>query len=198
MATPRSGPDGASSSRTSTSDFGMIACSTVSVDSWDTIQTQKWAQNALARSPPKGLSGGLEMPDALKTAPTGPLPAFVRKLYSPCVRCVIDPGPDARPGCLNAMATLNSSPPPLLSPEAFGYWRSFSRNILDFLETRGTEVQLPNLPSIRCWFVALDDGTRLHVYAETIVPGNSSCDQCRIIGTSFPHLHSFLRPKPIS
>ena len=75
---------------------------------------------------------------------------------------------------------------PLLSPEAFGFNQSFSVNIKDFLASSGVAVPLPNLPHIECWFIPLNDGAHLHVYAEQINTQNASCDQCRIIGTFQP------------
>ena len=84
----------------------------------------------------------------------------------------------------------------LLSPEAFGYYESFSRNISNFLATRGQEVQLSELPKIKCWLVPLSDGAHLHIYAEQIYEGNSSCDQCRIIGTQHLKISIFSPPFP--
>ena len=87
-----------------------------------------------------------------------------------------------------AQAKIASGPKPLLGLEAFGYWKSFSKNILDFLAAQGTEVQLPELPSIRCWFVILSDGARLHIYAEQVSEESATCDQCRIIGAYITRL----------
>lgn len=75
-----------------------------------------------------------------------------------------------------------TEPPPLLGEEAFGYYQTFSKNISDFLNASGTEVSVPKLQGIRCWFVNLSDGAHLHVYAETITEQSAACDQCRIIG----------------
>ena len=72
--------------------------------------------------------------------------------------------------------------PLLLGEDAFGYYQTFSRKISDFLREEGTEVTHPKLQGIKCWFVNLSDGARLHVYAETIAEHAAICDQCRIIG----------------
>lgn len=69
----------------------------------------------------------------------------------------------------------------LLPPEDCIFYDSFQRNIVDFVNASGKEVQLP-IDLLRCWFVSLNDGTHLHIYAETMSKENYSCDQCRIIG----------------
>jgi hypothetical protein len=94
------------------------------------------------------------------------------------------------------MASM-ASVPPLLGEEAFSYYQTFSKNICDFLNAHGTEVSLPKLQGIRCWFVILSDGAHLHVYAETISDQSATCDQCRIIGkraTSFRQPFDWLLP----
>lgn len=80
------------------------------------------------------------------------------------------------------------TPSPLLGEDAFGYYQTFSKNIVDFLDAHGTEVTLPKLQGIRCWIIILNDGAHLHVYAETIAEQSATCDQCRIIGKRTHHI----------
>jgi hypothetical protein len=76
----------------------------------------------------------------------------------------------------------------LLGPEVFGYDGPFNKNILNFVRRHGVEVTIP--AGIKCWFITLRDGTRMHVYAETVGDANATCDQCRIMGTYITYLRA--------
>lgn len=86
----------------------------------------------------------------------------------------------SRPTMSGAQVTFVQMQEPLLEPSSFSYWNSFQINLDEFLEQHGTSLTLPR--GLKCWFITLRDGTRLHVYAEQIGEHNCICDQCRIIG----------------
>lgn len=91
------------------------------------------------------------------------------------------------------MAALGNPASQLLSPELFSYSASFRTNVHEFLRAHGREVQLGIL-HIRCWIVALSDGTQLQVYSQDVCESTLFCDQCRIIGRPSPRFSLFGEP----
>lgn len=92
---------------------------------------------------------------------------------------------------------------PWLSPGTTRCLSSFDTNMGIFLKEHGQPVQLPSLPDVSCWVVALS-GTQtaleLHIYKERLGDSTSAvCDHCRIIGNrtslccSFMHEFSITR-----